>query len=256
MGALPPASRPDAGRRGERAPEGTLIPPGPDLREPAGRAGVITGRAPGTVVPSRPDGGPDPDAELVQAASHGDARAFEEIVRRHAGLVLGVGRRLLGNRSDAEDLLQDVFVRVHRGLERFRGASSTKTWIARIAVNAAHNRRRDDSRRGLHAMDSLDAPVHEDGEPLAASIADDRPDPERLALSGEARERVDRALGELPIEFREALVLREIEQMSYDEIAVALEVSVGTVKSRISRGRARLQEALGDLVAPAPGHAP
>ena len=175
-------------------------------------------------------------------------RAFEEIVRRHAGLVLGLGRRVLGNRAEAEDLLQDVFMKVHRSLATFRGESSLKTWIARVTLNAARNRRRDEGRR-LRLVSSLDAPV-KDGENLTLGdrVADGAPDPERLAVSKQARLRIEEAIHALPPEFREALVLREIEGLSYEEIAVTLSVNVGTVKSRLARARARLQEALADLV--------
>jgi RNA polymerase sigma-70 factor (ECF subfamily) len=192
------------------------------------------------------DGG---DGSLVAAARDGDARAFEEIVRRHGGLVLGLGRRLLGSRADAEDLMQDVFIRVHRALPSFRGDSSLKTWIARVAVNAARNRRRDEGRRGLRLARSLDAPLAPGSDAtLADRIDDPSPGPERLALSAQSRERIEEALRDLPIEYREALVLRDVEGLSYEEIAAALEISLGTVKSRIARGRGRLQEALGDLV--------
>jgi len=191
------------------------------------------------------------EAELVRAASGGDEPAVAEVLRRHASLVLALGVRLLGNRADAEDLLQDVFIRIHRGLSSFRGDSSLKTWICQVTINAARNRKRSDRRRLLHLTDSLDAPVHDDpdGYSPADRIADDRATPDRLALSAEVRRRVETAIAGLPAEFREALVLRELEGMAYEDIATALDVSTGTVKSRIARGRARLQEALADLVA-------
>ena len=188
------------------------------------------------------------DDALVASAARGDARAFEDLVRRHSGLVLGLGRRVLGSRADAEDLLQDVFMKIHRALPGFRGESSVRTWIARVTLNAARNRKRDEGRR-LRLVSSLDEPVR-DGEAvtLGDRVADGAPDPERRALSREARARIEEALATLPVEFREALVLREIEGFSYDEIATALEVEVGTVKSRLARARARLQDALADLV--------
>jgi RNA polymerase sigma-70 factor (ECF subfamily) len=211
-----------------------------DSREPATRFGVDS---PENAIP------PD-EARLVAAAASGDSTAFEEIVRRHAGLVLSLGRRILGNREAAEDLLQDVFLKVHRALAGYRAEASLKTWIARIAVNAARNRKRDDARRLRVVAPVLDAPLGTaDGSLLTLGdlASDDAPSPERAAASAEARIRIEHALGALPSEFREALVLREIEGLSYEEISEVLEISLGTVKSRIARARLRLMDALEDL---------
>lgn len=206
--------------------------------------------------PSPPSGveeGVDPgDAALAAAAASGDDRAFETIVRRHAGLVLTLGRRLLGSRDAAEDLLQDVFVKVHASLRGFRGEAALKTWIARIAVNAARNRRRDDARRlrVVAPVASFRSRAGGDGDeaPSLDQIAPDgAPSPERVAMSAAARERIEAALASLPRDFREALLLRESEGLSYEEIATVLGIEIGTVKSRIARARARLQHDLADL---------
>lgn len=224
----------------------TPLPPGdsdraPSAREPSGGDGVSL------------SGESADEQALAQAAAAGDARAFEEIVRRHAGLVLGLGRRILRSRDAADDLLQDVFVKVHRALPEFRGESSLKTWIARVTVNAARNRRRDDARRlrvvaPLGEGSSSAAGADDDPPSLDEMAVDGAPSPERSALSADAQGRIEAALAGLPEEFREAILLREIEGLSYDEIAQALGVSLGTVKSRIARARLRLQEDLGDLV--------
>ena len=210
-----------------------------DSREPAARYGVD---GPENAIP------PD-EARLVAAAASGDATAFEEIVRRHAGLVLSLGRRILGNREAAEDLLQDVCLKVHRALPAYRAEASLKTWIARIAVNAARNRKRDDARRLRVVAPVLDAPLGTGEGPLTLAdlASDESPSPERAAASAQARERIEDAIGALPEEFREALVLREVEGLSYEEIASVLEISLGTVKSRIARARLRLMDALEDL---------
>ena len=192
--------------------------------------------------------GPDPDEGLARSAAGGDANAFEELVRRHAGLVLGLGIRVLGSRADAEALLQDVFMKIHGALPSFRGESTFKTWVARVTLNAARNRKRDEGRR-LRLVTSLDAPLKGDeNSTLADRISDGAPSPERQALSMDARARIERALARLPEEFRVVLILREIEGLSYDEIALALEIQPGTVKSRLARARGRLQEELADLV--------
>jgi RNA polymerase sigma-70 factor (ECF subfamily) len=164
--------------------------------------------------------------------------------------VLTLARRFLGSREAAEDLLQDVFVKVHGSLAGFRGESSLKTWIARITVNAARNRRRDDARRlrVVAPVAGLASAGDDDPPSLDEMARDGAPSPERRALSSAARVRIEDALARLPADFREALVLRESEGLSYDEIARATGVEVGTVKSRIARARARLQEELRDLV--------
>lgn len=188
------------------------------------------------------------DAGLAVAAGEGDASAFEEIVRRHGGLVLGLATRLLGSRADAEDVAQEVFLRVHRGLPSFRGDASLRTWITQVTVNAARNHHRWSRRRRLHLTRSLDEPAAEDAPAPREKLADASAGPERLALSAEAGHRVEEALARLPEEYRDAIVLRESGGLSYEEIAARLGVRIGTVKSRIARARARLQEALRDLV--------
>jgi RNA polymerase sigma-70 factor (ECF subfamily) len=194
------------------------------------------------------------DVRLARDAAAGDGSAFERIVHRHGRRVLGLGLRLLGNRADAEDLAQDVFVRVLRALPSFRGESSLATWITRVAVNAARNRTRDERRRARHRTASLDEPLDPSGEGAGMTrgdlVGDEAPGPERRALAAESGRRVEQALGRLAPGLREALVLREIEGLSYQQIAEALDVEVGTVKSRIARARSRLQEDLADLVAP------
>jgi RNA polymerase sigma-70 factor (ECF subfamily) len=195
------------------------------------------------------------EVQLARAAAAGESGAFESIVRRHGRRVLGLGLRLTGNRADAEDLAQDVFVRVLRALPSFRGEASLATWITRVTVNAARNRHRDGRRRGSDRTSSLDEPLcagdsGADAVTRADRLDDPAPSPERQALSAETGRRLEAALARLAPEFREALVLREIEGLSYQEIATALEVEVGTVKSRIARARARLQDELADLVRP------
>lgn len=190
------------------------------------------------------------DASLAAAAAGGDDAAFEQIVSEHGPRVMRLGMRLLGDRADAEDLLQDVFVRVHRSLDGFRADANLATWITRVTINAARNRVRDARRRRRHVTDSLDEPVgreRDDTPTRAELLASDGAGPERLALAGEAARRIADALAALPPEFREVLVLREVEQLAYSDIVQATGLELGTVKSRIARGRQRLQLALGDL---------
>ena len=175
------------------------------------------------------------------------AGSFEEAVREHRDMVFGLSCRLLGERAEAEDLTQEVFLRAFRAWAGFRGDCSRKTWFYRITLNAARNQRLQWQRkmRRRHApLEDPGAPGPSPGETLSNGGAD----PERATRSREIRERVQAGLLELPAEFREAVVLRDVEGLSYTEISEALEITAGTVKSRIARGRAQLREILDDLV--------
>ena len=168
------------------------------------------------------------DAELARRHAVGDPAAFEEIYARYSGLVFNLCWRLATDREDALDLAQEVFLRLHRHVGRFRGGSTLRTWVYRVTLN--HCRSRFARRRP--ATEPLPEPA-EGGRELAAS----GPDPEQIAAGAELEHRLETALGELPLAFREAVVLRDVEGLGYDEIAEVLGVPVGTVRSRIFRGR-------------------
>jgi RNA polymerase sigma-70 factor (ECF subfamily) len=173
----------------------------------------------------------DEERELVARHAAGDRSAFDEIYSRYSGLVFHLALRLLGSREEALDIAQDVFLRIHRHLAGFRGASSLRTWIYRITLNQCRNQGK--------RFRPVSVPVG-DGED-ERPIADPAAGPEELAMRHEFTERVKRALGSVPDEFREALVLRDLEDLSYEEIAGVLGVPLGTVRSRIARGRERLR---------------
>lgn len=176
------------------------------------------------------------DLDLVQRHRYGDREAFAEIYTDYERTVYNLALRMSGDPFDAADLTQEVFLRVYRHLGKFKGRSSLKTWIFRVALN--HCRSRLGRRR------EPDQPlVDEDGKPLREP-EDRRRDPEKRALAGDAARRVERALARLPLTFREAVVLRDLEELTYQEIAEVLKVRIGTVRSRIARGRERLREAL------------
>lgn len=184
------------------------------------------------------------DRELVARARRGDADAFSDLVRTYQHRVVNYARAMVSNEADAEDVAQDAFVRAYRGLRTFRGDSSFKTWLYRIVTNAARThlaRRRDrpEQTAGDAAMSPEAFGQPATGEDLEASVVD--------------RDRIDRALATLPVEMREAVVLRDVEGLDYREIAAALDVPIGTVESRIFRGRARLRDALLAHTTPAPG---
>jgi RNA polymerase sigma-70 factor (ECF subfamily) len=176
------------------------------------------------------------DAALVDRAARGDERALETLLERHADRIHAVCRRIVGDPHDALDATQEAMIAVARGIARFDGRSAFTTWLYRVATNAALDERRRRSRRPRPADEVPDSG-------FGARAVD-----EVVA----ARLDVDRALDELPEEFRVAVVLRDLCDLDYAAIAAVLAVPVGTVRSRIARGRAALRQVLGNPVA-APG---
>jgi RNA polymerase sigma-70 factor, ECF subfamily len=183
----------------------------------------------------------DAEAALVSRCLAGDELACTELVESHQRMVYQLAFHLLGDKEEALDLSQDVFLTVFRMLDRFRGQSALRTWIYRIVVNQARNRQRWWRRRLYSAQVPLDVHVSEHGE-----ISSPRDDcgPERLLCQKEQADRVWQALRELPFDQRTALVLREIDGLSYEEIGYSLNVAVGTVKSRLARARQLLRAEL------------
>ena len=177
------------------------------------------------------------EAALVQRCATGEESACAELVADHQRMVLQLAMNLLGDRDEALDLSQEVFLRVFRTIHRFRGQSSLRTWIYRIAVNQARNRHRFWRRRHRADQVSLDQHIATHGELL--SSGDSKPD--RMFAQKELAERLQRALDHLPFDQRTAIVLREIDGLSYEEIAFSLGVAVGTVKSRLTRARQALR---------------
>ena len=183
------------------------------------------------------------EATLVQRCAACDEDACAELVREHQRMVVQLAVNLLGDRDEALDLSQEVFLRVFHTIHRFRGQSTLRTWIYRIAVNQARNRQRFWRRRHRADQVSLDAHVAAHGE--LGSGAELRPD--RVLAQKELALQLQCALDHLPFDQRTAIVLREIDGLSYEEIAYSLGVAIGTVKSRLTRARqalrADLQEA-------------
>ena len=180
------------------------------------------------------------EAALIARCTIGDEAACAELVAAHQRMVYGLAFNLLGNRDDALDLSQDVFLRVFRTLSRFRGQSALRTWIYRIVVNQARNRQRWWRRRHRAEQVSLDDYLRNFGDLEA------RQDilPDRLLASKETAAKIWQAMDRLPFEQRTALILREVDGLRYDEIAYSLDVAVGTVKSRLTRARQALRAEL------------
>jgi len=185
----------------------------------------------------------EPDEALVISARVGTADAFDALVARHQDRVYNMAYRILGNREDALDLSQEVFLTVFKNLDHFEERSRFGTWLYRVTVNRCRDelRRRSSIKHTRPA--SLDAMRSDDDargvEPAAAT-----PSPADCAVGRETQGMVERAIAGLPEEAREALVLRDSQGFSYDEIADVLEVPVGTVRSRLNRARTLLKEQL------------
>ena len=163
------------------------------------------------------------DIELLRRAGGGDSTAFHALVDRHAQRLYRLAVSLIGNAADAEDVLQETFIGAHSGLKSFQGRASVKTWLTRILVLQAAQWRRSRQRKKTRAMD--------DAIPAAPA-------------GSEAVMDVQAAIAKLSPEFREVLVLREFEKMSYEEIAGVLDVPRGTVESRLHRARGEMRELL------------
>ncbi len=178
------------------------------------------------------------EAELVQRCAGGDDAACGELVAQHQRMVYQLAFHLLGNREEALDLSQEVFLRVFRTVGSFRGQSSLRTWLFRIVVNQARNRQRWWRRRRLSDQVSLDQHVVDHGEPRQPG---DDASPDRVLARKQTARRLWDALDRLPFDQRTAIVLREFDGLSYDEIAFSLDIAVGTVKSRLTRARHALR---------------
>jgi RNA polymerase sigma-70 factor (ECF subfamily) len=187
------------------------------------------------------------EALLVQRCAAGEEQACVELVNEHQRMVYQLGLHLLGDPDEALDLSQEVFLRVFRTIGRFRGHSALRTWIYRIVINQARNRQRWWKRRHRSEQVSLDEHLEQFGD-VAAPVEHVTPD--RVFGQKELASRIWQALERLPFEQRTAIILREIDGLSYDEIAFSLGVAVGTVKSRLTRAREALRAQLKEAIQP------
>ncbi len=183
------------------------------------------------------------DAELVVRVQRGERAAFDVLVLRYQQKVMNLVLRYVRDRSEAEDVTQEAFLKAYRALPTFRGESAFYTWLYRIAINTAKNSLVANKRRSLdYELDALEGSSH--GLPEALR---DQETPERLALSEEIRGTVSAAMAALPADLRTAIVLREIDGLSYEEIASTMDCPVGTVRSRIFRARDAIDRQLRPL---------
>jgi RNA polymerase sigma-70 factor, ECF subfamily len=180
------------------------------------------------------------ESTLVARCAEGDQAACAELVAEHQRMVYQLAFHLLGDREEALDLSQDVFMRVFRTLPQFRGHSQLRTWIYRIVVNHARNRQRWWRRRHRASQVSLDQHLATHAEPSGnPQVA-----PDNVFAQKRLASQLRRALDALPFDQRSVVVLREIDGLSYDEIAFSLGLTLGTVKSRLTRARRALRDVL------------
>ena len=188
------------------------------------------------------------DLHLVDALREGSERAYEELIHRFQQPVYALALRLLDDQGEACDVVQEVFLKVFRNIGNFRNQSSLKTWVYRITVNEAHNARRWFFRHRRREVELDHAP--EDARDWKEIIPDGSRSPFDAALDREKHLMIEAALERINPIFREAVVLRDIMDLSYEEIAEVIGVSLGTVKSRILRGREALREKLESSMKP------
>ena len=181
------------------------------------------------------------EAALIERCAAGDQSACAELVSGHERMVFQLALHLLGDRDEALDLSQEVFFSVFRTIQNFRGQSALKTWIYRIAINQARNRQRWWRRRHKSSQVSLDQHVAVYGDLRQPG---DETSPDRAFVRKQLAEQLWGALDRLPFDQRTVIVLREIDGLSYDDIAFSLGVAVGTVKSRLTRARQTLRRQL------------
>lgn len=178
---------------------------------------------------------------LVQAAKRGEVGAFEELVKRYDRNIFRIAQHITQNREDAEDVVQDAFLKAYENLDQFQGNSKFYTWLVRIAVNESLMKLR---RRRSSRTVSLDEDIETEEDTMPREVADWSPNPEQLYKQGELKDILRKTIQGLPASFRTVFVLRDVEGLSTEETAEALDLSIPAVKSRLLRARLQLRERL------------
>jgi RNA polymerase sigma-70 factor (ECF subfamily) len=186
------------------------------------------------------------DRELLERCRAGDETAFDDLVLRHHQRAFNIAFQVLYDYEDAMEVAQDAFVRIYRSVDNFRWECEFTTWLHQIVVNLARNKYRWWKRRGRQASVSLDNPVKTSDGEMPLQIADNADTPDVQAVKTEFVELLRRRMDELPDNFREVLLLRNVDNLRYEQIADVLNCSIGTVKSRIARAREMLRESMKD----------
>lgn len=189
------------------------------------------------------------DEELIRRFQNGAQDAYDEIVNRYRAPLFSFIYRILGDRVFAEDLLQETFLKVWVNRDSYREIARFSTWIYTIAGNLAKSElRRQKVRRWISLGIGSGVGGNESDDNRTIEIADTGSDPYRDYERGNIQSRIDQEIKKLPLVFREAVILRDVQELSYEEISSILKVPLGTVKSRVNRGRVRLQQKLKDLI--------
>jgi RNA polymerase sigma-70 factor (ECF subfamily) len=187
------------------------------------------------------------DAELIAAYLAGKEEAFNRLVMRHHRTAFNLAYRFLNDYDDANDIAQEAFIRVHKSLKRFKGNCSFKTWLYKIVLNLSRNKYRWKKRRGEFTKVSLDHPgTNPENNPM--DVPDEAMSVDREIKRKEIQARIEESLNRLPAEYREILVLRHMEGLTYTEISELLGCAEGTIKSRLHRARVEIRKLLADMV--------
>jgi RNA polymerase sigma-70 factor (ECF subfamily) len=187
------------------------------------------------------------DAEVKQARS-GDRRAFDRLITKYQNMIVSLCIHLLGNRNDGEDAAQDAFIKAYQQLGSFRMEARFSTWLYTIAINVCRNRQRSFWQKLLGRSIATGIPGLDDDTTEMIEIIDSSPLPGQELEKKELRDQIKRAIGLLPHRYRELIILRDLRQMRYNEIASIMSVPEGTIKSGIARARLALQAELRGLI--------
>lgn len=183
---------------------------------------------------------PEKEKLLLKRCKKGDLRAYDILMQKYEKKVYNLCYRMVNNAEDAADLAQEVFLKAYRALTDFRGQSGFSTWLYRIAVNACRDELR--KRRKKPPVLSLDKPLETEEGELHFEAADTAPGPLETALRGELQREIQGLLSKLPRNYRTVIILRDLQGLSYEEIASVLEINLGTLKSRLNRARSLLRD--------------
>lgn len=188
------------------------------------------------------------ESRFIERLRRHDEAAFDELVKRHGPRVFALVQRMIGDRAEAEDLTQEVFVSVFKAIGEFRGDAKLSTWIHRVAINHCHNRRKYLGRRARPGKEAWDDGTHDpDGSSVHAPLTTSVARPDQQAEGNETERLVQRALLALTEDHRQLVVLRDVEGLAYDEIGRITGLPEGTVKSKLHRARAELVKELSRL---------
>jgi RNA polymerase sigma-70 factor (ECF subfamily) len=187
------------------------------------------------------------EAKLAVAAGKGDRKAFAELVKRYQKKIMKLGFRMLNHRQEAEDVVQETFLRVHSNLHRYDATQKFSTWIYRIATNLCIDRLRRRKEQVSLDAELSDGTGESKTQDVHSTIASSQPSPESQMILSELQDQVQRAVQDLPDKYRMAIVLRYMQELSLQEIGEILEIPIATVKTRIHRGREVLRKKLEHL---------